>query len=114
MKKFMVTLGFLGKMALGMIMPLCTAISAYLLFMGNVNWTREVIVLLWLSLFFSFMLGVASLMLLPKHKIKINLVPALGVFLGIDPSDGSIQVLFLCLHIEVLNMTGGRSNVTNY
>jgi len=114
MKKFMVALGFLGKMALGMVMPLCTALSAFFLFMADVNWTTEITVILWLCLFFSFMLGIASLMLLPKHKIKINVVPAVGVFLGVDPSDGSIQLLLLCLHIEVINMTGKRNNVTTY
>jgi len=94
-KKFM---GFLGKAALVILLPIVYCIYIIGLFKAQVWFAPSIAVILLVTLAL-FIVGLMRYM--PKPRIRLGIVPGFGILVAYNSVDPSIQMLILCVHIEI-------------
>ncbi len=94
-KKFM---GFLGKAALVILLPIIYSIYIIGLFKAQVWFAPSLAVILLVTLVL-FLFGL--MLRMPKPVFRAGIVPAFGCFVAFNKVDPSLQLLILCVHIEI-------------
>lgn len=98
MKKFKNLMGFLLKGALSVLLVVLYISIIVEMYEAQVWFTPSMAVVL----FVAVALGVGFLIMnMPKPKWRLNLVPALGLFIAFDRTEPSVQILILFIHIEI-------------